>query len=250
MIYINNSSGFRLNIFLGLILLLSFDHYAQSSNNEAAFFKNANHFFEQNVANGLVKYKAIKASPKALNALVKQIANFDLKSKSKQEIKAFYINAYNILTINEIVKNYPIRSPKAIPGLWDKKKHSVSGQSLTLNDIENVKLRKQYKDPRLHFVLVCAAKGCPEIVNFAYISSKLELQLTRQTRKNINNPRFIRINDKTKVVSISEIFQWYKDDFASNNDTYKDYITRFSLMNIEGYTFNFYKYDWTLNDHK
>ena len=39
---------------------------------------------------------------------------------------------------------------------------------MTLNDLENERLRKPYNDPRIHFALVCAAKGCPGLSREAY----------------------------------------------------------------------------------
>jgi len=62
---------------------------------------------------------------------------------------AFWLNAYNALTLEAIIDNYPIKSsffksriyPKnsirQITGVWDKIKFKVMGQNLTLGHIEH-----------------------------------------------------------------------------------------------------------------
>ena len=55
-----------------------------------------------------------------------------------------------------------------VPGFFDNKSTIINSEIYSLNAIENDILRKKYKDPRFHFVLVCGAIGCPPITNFAY----------------------------------------------------------------------------------
>ncbi len=101
-----------------------------------------------------------------------------------------------------------------IPGFFDKTKFSIGDNHITLNHLENEIIRPTYQDARLHFVLVCGAKGCPVLENFVYTPEKLEKQIDRQTMKAMSaNPDFIRIDGMNATVSISEIFRWYANDF-------------------------------------
>lgn len=78
------------------------------------------------------------------------------------------------------------------------------------------------KEPRFHFVLVCAGLGCPPIINEAYIPNMLEDQLQIQAQIAINNPNFIMVN-KNKV-KLSQIFEWYKGDFTQDGKSLVDFI--------------------------
>ena len=60
----------------------------------------------------------------------------DLSSASAESKKAFYINAYNLIVIYQVSKFYPLKSPLDKSGFFDKVKHQVAGEALTLNALE------------------------------------------------------------------------------------------------------------------
>ena len=212
------------------------------------FFIHCNKFFHLNVEDGLVKYKQIKKNDGNIHELVKYVSNADLSSFNSTEKLAFYINAYNLLVINQIVENYPVESPTSISGFFDIKKHIIAGEKLTFNDLENEKIRT-YNDPRIHFVLVCAALGCPKLGSFSFVPEKLEEQLTQQTKLVLNDPDFIKADGN--MVKISEIFSWYRQDFGKSDRDIILFINRYrGDPLLENTKLNYYSYDWTLNELK
>ena len=102
------------------------------------FLKNTDTFLKKNVENG-VNYAAVK-NDASLDALIKTIAEIDLSNVDAINKEAFYINAYNLLVINAAAKSYPLASVQDIAGFFDTKKHTVSGERTTLNDLEKDKL--------------------------------------------------------------------------------------------------------------
>ena len=217
-----------------------------------AFFQKADAFFKANVSTtGGIYYASIKSNPATLNALVKDIASFPFSSSGKSTQKAFLINAYNILVIKNVVDHYPIAKPTDVSGFFDKKKFNVAGMSLTLSDIENKKIRPVYKDARTHFVLVCAAKSCPPLANFAFMPSKLESQLTARTKKAMNSRSFIKVDNDKKTVRISQIFEWYAADFKAEAKDFVSYINKYRSTPIPAsYKSSFYTYNRALNIKK
>ena len=212
------------------------------------FFVQSNSFFQQYVSDGLVKYKQIKKNEDIIHELVNYVNRADLNKYSSNEKLAFYINAYNLIVIAEIVSEYPVDSPMSLSGFFDQKKHLIAGESLTLNDLENKKIRT-YQDPRIHFVLVCAALGCPKLANFSYMSEKLDIQLTQQTQLTLNDPDFIQVDGND--VKISEIFSWYKHDFGKSDEDLITFINKYRDSALpEKSTLSYYTYDWTLNESK
>lgn len=228
------------------LIILSLQSQAQELSN---FFTQTDAFLKQNVKNGLVNYQGIKGNSTDLDKLIQQIETQKLAGKTALEKKAFYINAYNILVIKSVVANYPLKSPLDVAGFFDVKKHKIAGENLTLNDIENKKLRAIYNDARIHFVLVCAAKGCPKIVNYAYLPEKLNVQLNIRTRFAINNSNFIRVDKSNKKVLVSEIFKWYEKDFLSKaTPNIIAYLNQFRKEKIAPeFSMDYYTYDWKLN---
>jgi hypothetical protein len=207
-------------------------------------------FLQKHVnAEGNVNYAAIKKQPAELNTLLETVRSFDAKTASAAERKAFYLNAYNLTVIGAVVEKFPLTSVMKVPGFFDKSQHTVAGEKMTLNDLENEKLRKPYNDPRIHFALVCAAKGCPRLSREAYEASSLDAQLTAQARRVLTNPAFIRPDAGGKKVLVSELFKWYADDFKAPGSALIPYLNQYrSTQPIPAtYTVDYYTYDWALN---
>lgn len=212
------------------------------------FFSAANSFLQRNVANGLVNYNGIKSDKTELNALVQKIASADLSSTTDAEKQAFYINAYNILVIKQVIDNNLPKSPLDVSGFFEQTKHQVARKTLTLDQLEKTTLFGLKKDPRFHFVLVCAAKGCPPITNSAYLPETLDKQLTRQTQNAMNSNAFIKIDAKSKKVLVSKIFEWYKNDFTTGGKSVLAFINQYRTTAIpDNYKLDYYEYDWSLN---
>jgi len=227
---------------LFLSILLGFSLTAQ---NIDSFFDQANNFFIQNVNDGKVDYEGIKES-KELSSLINSIESIQFSSLNEQNQKAYLINAYNLLVINKIRENWPVTSPMDITGFFDGVKHNIAGNKWTLNHLENEIMRPNFKDPRLHFVLVCGAKDCPPIINEAYYPTTLEIQLEEQTKTALNNPNFIKIEGET--VQISEIFKWYTSDFKLKAKNEIEYINSYRTNKLDPKTkYGYYNYDWSVN---
>lgn len=199
-------------------------------------------FLSRNVSEGSVNYEAIAANPSELNRLLDRYNQMDLSTVSGEKKKALYINAYNIAVIAGIIKHYPVEGPMAIEGFFTDEKHSLFGKEISLNELEKQLLYKEFPDERLHFVLVCAAKGCPLLQTKAYRAEVLEQQLEERTRATLNDPEFIRVNGAD--VEVSEIFSWYAEDFG---DLVR-YINRYrEVPLLRDSKPRFYTYNWALN---
>lgn len=231
-------------VFLSLSCATAF---GQSTNR---FFKKADQFFARYVENGKVAYQEIKQDPEMLNELVSMIGGAGIEGKSDHYRLAFYINAYNILTINEVIDHYPVTSPRDVSGFFDEIKHQVAGKDMTLNQLENQKIRTS-GDPRIHFAVVCAARGCPAIVDFSYKPSRLDKQLDAKTRQTLNDDYYVRVKDRSEKVLLSEIFKWYKEDFINGDTSLISYVNQYREDTIPAdYEVGYYPYNWHLNGKK
>jgi hypothetical protein len=200
---------------------------------------------------GNVNYGAIKRNPLELKALLRRYEATDAMTLSEADRKAFYLNAYNMLVIGEVVAHYPLVSVQKVPGFFDQNLVSVAGEKMTLNDLEKNKISSPYHDPRTHFVLVGAAKGSPRLSRDAYVGNQLEAQLTIQTRRVLQEPTFVRLDDQARTVLLPQLFKWYEADFKASGKTNLAYVTQFRAKPLPaGYTPVLYPYDWALNDQK
>lgn len=228
-----------------LLFLLSF---AVKAGNIETFFDKSDRFFAAYVVDGKVEYEALKYNSDLLNETLQMAATMDVSTLDINSYKAFWINTYNLLVIKGILDKYPMKSVQEIQGFFDNTTYIVANQEMTLKFIEKNMLRKVMIDPLLNFVLVCAANGCPPLINKAYKPEYIDDQLDTQTRLSINNPNFIRIDNKLKKIMVSEIFYWYKEDFINKDLRIIDFINKYRIDKIdETFIVEYYKYDWTLN---
>ncbi|MFN0048328.1 MAG: DUF547 domain-containing protein [Cytophagales bacterium] len=204
-------------------------------------------FFKNYVNSGLVDYSLVKSNIKELNELINLYQQTKLDDTNQK--KAMLINFYNLSVIKLLADNYPVSSPQEIQGFFDKKIVSYNGIKLSVNDIENNIIRKEYNDPRVHFVLVCGAVGCPPITNFAYEASLLDKLMNEQTKLALNNDEFIMV--KEKAVLLSEIFKWYKEDFLKENKSVVQFINKYRNTPLdENSSIDYYPYNWKINEIK
>ena len=212
-------------------------------------FKSWDTFLKKYVSvSGDVDYKSIKANKKELEAITKAFSETSvLTSWSKNDQLAFWINAYNVFTIDLIVNHYPIKSIQNLDGgkPWDVKRIAIGGKKYSLNNIENDIIRPQFKDARIHFAVNCAAKSCPPILNSAFFGKTLDEQLDAVTKKFISNTKYQNITPGK--MTLSKIFDWYKVDFG---DIFT-FINKYNAIKVNKNTAIVYKeYDWSLNEKK
>jgi len=207
------------------------------------------------VHNGRVDYQGLQKNETVLDDYLDVLAAVDPNALSRKERFAFYINAYNAWTIKLILSRYPdLRSIKELGSLfsspWKKKIARIDGRVLTLDQIEHDILRKQFKDPRIHFAVNCASKGCPPLLGEPYVGERLDRQLDRVATGFINNPRYNRLEGD--ILMVSKIFDWFAEDF--NDDVigffllYAEPPLRQQLKdNRSRIRIEYLDYDWSLN---
>jgi hypothetical protein len=169
------------------------------------------------VSGGLVDYAAV-ARDARLERFISRLAAVDPEAVvawSRPQQVAFYINAYNALTLQTIVDAMPLKSIRDIkPNAWDNARWTVAGRTISLDTIEHKRLRKDLKEPRVHFVLVCAARSCPELPARAILPAKLDEQLDGAARTFFGDPTKNRINQAGARLELSPILHWFGKDFV------------------------------------
>ena len=207
------------------------------------------------VENGHVDYARFKHDEARLDQYLKVLEQVDPEHLPREEQFAFYINAYNAWTIKLILTGYPgVKSIKDLGSLlqspWKKEFVRIHGKTLTLDDIEHTILRPRFKDPRVHFAIVCASKSCPPLISEPYCGATLDAQLTRVTSDFLNSPANSRLEGNT--LRVSSIFKWFAEDF--NKDVVGFYL-RFAQGELkqklqagrDRIEVKYLDYDWSLN---
>ena len=222
---------------------------------------------------GFVDYAGLQRVSEKLDLVADQFARLDQTTYDtwqRDRQFAFWINAYNALTLKAVIDHYPVKSIKDIGSplrsVWDKLKFNVIGKKVTLNDIEHRILREQFQDPRLHLAINCASIGCPPLSNKPFVAEDLDQHFEKQARQFLNSELAFQINRKKEVVYLSKIFDWFGDDFIEqySNGSEKKGLSkkeqatvRFvsqhvsdidrTFLETETFRVKYLDYDWALN---
>jgi len=201
-------------------------------------------FLDKNWKDGFIKYNAInQSSLEKLQTILNQT-----KTDWKDPIidKATGLNVYNFLVIKQVILNNTPVSVQDIPGFFTRKNSNIGNQSISLNEFEKV-LFKIHQDPRMHFALICGAKGCPKMNENAFQKATLENQLNEQTKKALMDRS--NLYTENKKIYLSKIFKWYKDDFGGNKQERIDFIITYTDHKFDkNASFSYLPYDWSLNN--
>ncbi len=232
-------------------LLFSAPVWAEGPNNDEW-----NALLKANVKGNQVNYAGFVKN-EAFAKYVKAIGETDpAKISDKKARLAFWINAYNALTIHSVLQHWPgIKSVSNIYpkfAFFDRKEQLVGGKKVSLNQIENEIIRPKFQDPRIHAALNCASVSCPPLQNYAFTQPNLDKQLDKAFKSFANDTKRNAIDEASGQVRLSQIFNWYKVDFESAGGPAK-YIAKFldegkrKETLLKATNIGFLKYDWNLN---
>jgi hypothetical protein len=213
---------------------------------------------------GDVGYSAWKETPdevQALDAYLDSLSRANPALDAGREARlAFWINAYNALTIRGILREYPTASIQnhaaRLVGfnIWRDLLLHVGETDYSLGQIEHELLRP-LQEPRIHFAIVCASRGCPRLLNRAYQSSDLEQQLQENSRNFFADPHRLNYDSSTGRLRLSPILKWYAEDFGESQAAMLKNITPYLPDSVSGRLPNkravrtdYLEYDWSLND--
>jgi len=172
------------------------------------------------IAGTRVDYAALRGAAAAdWRRLVASLAEGPAADAPRAERLAFWINAYNVLAIDMVVRNAPRRSIRDIGSplrsVWKRPAGLAAGRRVTLHEIEHDILRPM-GEPRIHAAIVCASLSCPPLLRAPYRADSLAAQLDASVRRWLADPRKgMRLARAQGVLHLSVIFRWFREDFES-----------------------------------
>ncbi len=212
---------------------------------------------------GTVDYAAWKSSTADRGKLQGYLADLSRGRPSPEvpraAVLAFWINAYNAVTVEGILREYPTSSirnhtPRLIGyHIWHDLILPVGQGEYSLHQIEHEQLRP-LGDPRIHFALVCASKGCPRLARTAYTADDLDRQLDDNAKAFFADPSKFGYDTAAKRLDLSWILSYYTKDFAPDAAGLLRFVARYFpsesarlLASDPAVTVRTLPYDWSLN---
>ncbi len=209
-------------------------------------------------------YAHLKANDNAaLQALRQTLARVNVPSLTKKQQLAYWINLYNVNVVATVVEKYPIGSIRDLStdpiirlNVFKKDRVPFGNGMISLNTIENDRIREGFHDPRIHFAINCAAKSCPPIRPEAYRGDRIDAQLDDQVRKFLaGNGARVEARGSDSVIHVTKIMDWFGDDFdkwgGGKTPFLRKYLPTEKSRLLQGnIKLDYDNYDWALNDWK
>ncbi|MGV6819835.1 MAG: DUF547 domain-containing protein [Parvularcula sp.] len=131
----------------------------------------------------------------------------DITELSRDEQLAYWYNLHNVLLINAVMAEYPVRVPmkmkigpdKAL--LDDAKLATIRGVSLSLGDIRRNIVYRYWDDPIVMYGFFHGDLGSPNIRDEAYTGANVTSSLESNAREFINSLRGVRRGRDTTLIS-------------------------------------------------
>jgi hypothetical protein len=208
-----------------------------------------------------IAYGAVTPADRAvLEGYLGMLAAAPVDRLSRPEQYAFWVNLYNALTLRTVLQAWPVASIRDITpagglftrGPWDARLATVAGEAVTLNDIEHRILRPIWRDARTHYVLNCAALGCPDIPPRALTAANAEALLDQGARGFVNHPRGVAVLANRSGLLVSSIYVWFAADFGGEAGVVPHLLRHAAPPLAEairhGPRIAAHAYDWALNE--
>lgn len=232
------------------------------------------------VRDGFVYYGALRSDRAKLDRYVASLNGASataLATGSKDEQKAFWINAYNALVLRTVIDRWPIRgrapeypaiSIRQVPGAFEKAAHRVAGRAVSLDGIEK-DILAPLGDARVFLALGRGAYGGGRLRSEAFDGPTIDTQLAAVVEETVTRTALVEIDPVNNVVSVSPLFSWrepvFVQTFADKADAVfkqRSAIERAVLAIIQSnlygaeaefleknaFNVQFHTFDWRLND--
>lgn len=207
------------------------------------------------VRDGLVNYPALRGDER-LDRYLATVRTIDPAGIRKREDRlAHWINVYNAFTLKLITANPGVKSIRDIgaggTGPWDSLWITLAGRTYSLNGIEHDVIRPEFREPLIHFALVCAARSCPPLRAEAWTGARLAAQLKDSARRFLTDTAANRYDPATNTLHLSQIFAWFGEDFRERYGSPGAYV-----LSVLGVTppsppaVTYLPYDWSLNNQR
>lgn len=202
---------------------------------------------------GRVNFTALAQQPDDLERYVAWVYTVSPQTQpllfpTPQHVLAYHLNAYNALAMYAVIES---GIPESNAGFgkvrfFFLRRVRVGGESMSLRTYENEAIRP-LGDPRVHFALNCMSLGCPRLPREPFEAATLEKQLEREARLFFSEARNLRVHVADKTVELSEILNFYPDDFLAQAPSLIAYVNRYRKTPIpDDYAVRFIPYDWTI----
>jgi hypothetical protein len=202
---------------------------------------------------GRVAYRSIALfDGERLGNALASLAAADLAGRSRDEIVAFWLNAYNLAVVAAVVNGERPETLRGRARLYSWYRVDVAGTPRTIDSIGAELVRFAAEDPHVRLALCNGTRGGPRLAAKPYEPATLARELAGSARAFVRDPLRNRID--AEPPALSPVFRWYRSEFERQAGTLIAYVAALApraarprLLEPPGREPEFLPFDWRLN---
>ncbi|OEK09110.1 hypothetical protein A8C32_13855 [Flavivirga aquatica] len=227
-----------------LFLFFSWFGYSQSIDNS-----NLRDFLKKHVSiEGFVNYEKLVRNKEDLQIIVDGFSKVTPNSSwSLNELKAYWINVYNINVLKLLSGYYPLKSIKYIDEPFKVEFINVNGIMVSLEYLETV-IIKEMGDPRMYFALNNTCVSSPKLNRAPYIAESIDSELENSAKNFVNDTSKNYFSKTADEATLSPLFEWHSSEFIGDYELIS-FINKYSETKKISTTtkISYSSFDWNLN---
>lgn len=186
----------------------------------------------------------------ALRGIVEAIAAKGPQADTREARIAYLANAYNAWVLYLVLEKWPVGSVTDLApnfGFFSSESIRVAGRPISLNTLEKESLLKEFREPRIHFIVNCASRSCPPLPPLPLSGATLEKQMDDAARAFLADETVGVVVPSHDELRVSRIFEWYRNDFEASGGIL-EFIRRYRDLPLDDdREIEFLEYDWAIN---
>lgn len=167
---------------------------------------------KHHVKGKFVDYHALAESHDELDRFVgylRHLPTAKVDSMSQDSRLAFWINAFNALTLKAIIEAWPVMSIQRIDGFREKL-WTVAGRPTTLDNIRMKYIGQDIGDPRAYLATCDGTAGAFPLRPYLFKPDKIQEQLDQLSKEAVNDPGFTVLRAEENGIDINMNLYWFR----------------------------------------
>ena len=173
-----------------------------------------------------MRYSLLKApaSLQYIETFFQYLQDIPVSQLNRDEQYAYWLNVHNLGLIELLVVKNGLRGKlkkaRGLPGspglLWSETRFTIEGQALSLEDVEQKIIFRQWPDPHSLYGLSYGVKGSPPMSKIAFTGKNVHARLKLMGKYYLRTENILNI--KKDKVTLSSLYVWNKSSLFQNSD--------------------------------
>lgn len=210
---------------------------------------------QENVRAGLIRYEGFDAP--AFDEYCVRLAMAAPAAWSADERLAFWLNAYNAMTIKAVHKRPGMKMANNFSGFFTADTFVVAGQKLTLQTLRDSILRR-FGTPLVHIGAMLPAIGAPRFSSRAFRAANVVVVLDKLAKQYFRTESGCVLDIAAKTIRLSWICKEFRLDFEQKRSGLlagilpyvDDQTAAFAAAYKNDIIIDFLPFDWRINSRR